>query len=132
MCEDGFYPCMSYLSMGLSRDLCAGVVEVLVSALPGENDRVKRKLMATLGELLFFVASQEKVGLPCSWRMEFHPGKMLMGALCRTPARTSHGRCRTGSPKSSAACLTKVKTRASRCLFSPTELELCDTMHSLS
>lgn len=50
-----------------SPSLCtsAGVIEVLTEALKDKNERVRRRIMATLGELLFYVATQQQV-LPCT------------------------------------------------------------------
>ncbi len=41
--------------------LDAGVVEVLTEGLKDKNERVRRRIMATLGELLFYVATQQQV-----------------------------------------------------------------------
>ena len=38
-----------------------GVIEVLTEGLKDKNDRVRRRIMATLGELLFYVATQQQV-----------------------------------------------------------------------
>ena len=40
----------------------AGVIEVLTEGLKDKNERVRRRIMATLGELLFYVATQQQVG----------------------------------------------------------------------
>lgn len=37
-----------------------GVIEVLTEALKDKNERVRRRIMATLGELLFYVATQQQ------------------------------------------------------------------------
>eukprot|EP00798_Chlamydomonas_sp_ICE-L_P014436 gene14436-20443_t len=39
-----------------------GVVEILVEALKDKNERVRRRVMATLGELLFYIATQQQDG----------------------------------------------------------------------
>ena len=39
------------------------MLNVLTAALLDDSDRVKRKVMATLGELLFFIVSQQQVRL---------------------------------------------------------------------
>ena len=39
----------------------AGVIDVLTEALKDKNERVRRRIMATLGELLFYVATQQQV-----------------------------------------------------------------------
>ena len=39
----------------------AGVIEVLAEGLKEKNERVRRRIMATLGELLFYVATQQQV-----------------------------------------------------------------------
>ena len=39
----------------------AGVIDVLTEALKAKNERVRRRIMATLGELLFYVATQQQV-----------------------------------------------------------------------
>ncbi len=41
--------------------LDAGVIEVLTEGLKDKNERVRRRIMATLGELLFYVATQQQV-----------------------------------------------------------------------
>lgn len=41
--------------------LPAGVIEVLADALCDKNEKVRRRVMATLGELLFYVATQQQV-----------------------------------------------------------------------
>lgn len=42
----------------------AGVLDVLTEALKDKNERVRRRIMATLGELLFYVATQQQVPTP--------------------------------------------------------------------
>ena len=42
----------------------AGVIDVLTEALKDKNERVRRRIMATLGELLFYVATQQQVATP--------------------------------------------------------------------
>lgn len=44
--------------------LLAGVIEVLADALSDKNEKVRRRVMATLGELLFYVATQQQVRKP--------------------------------------------------------------------
>ena len=45
----------------ISEELAAtGVVETLVEALRDKNERVRRRVAATLGELLFYVATQQQ------------------------------------------------------------------------
>lgn len=39
---------------------CAGIVEILTESLRDKTDRVRRRVMATLGELLFYVATQQQ------------------------------------------------------------------------
>lgn len=39
-----------------------GVVEALAEALKDKNEKVRRRVMATLGELLFYIATQQQVG----------------------------------------------------------------------
>ena len=41
--------------------LDVGVIEVLTEGLKDKNERVRRRIMATLGELLFYVATQQQV-----------------------------------------------------------------------
>jgi len=41
--------------------LDAGVIEVLTEGLKDKNEKVRRRIMATLGELLFYVATQQQV-----------------------------------------------------------------------
>ena len=47
--------------------MTAGVIEVLTEALKDKNERVRRRIMATLGELLFYVATQQQVHLFHFW-----------------------------------------------------------------
>lgn len=47
----------TYISDALSR---TGIVEVLSEALKDKNERVRRRVMATLGELLFYIATQQQ------------------------------------------------------------------------
>ncbi len=51
--------CKQWLS--ISAQITAGVIEVLAEALKDKNERVRRRIMATLGELLFYVATQQQV-----------------------------------------------------------------------
>lgn len=37
-----------------------GVIEILSEALKDKNERVRRRVMATLGELLFYIATQQQ------------------------------------------------------------------------
>lgn len=37
------------------------MIEVLADALSDKNEKVRRRVMATLGELLFYVATQQQV-----------------------------------------------------------------------
>ncbi len=48
-------------SFGMLCPLGAGVIEVLTEGLKDKNERVRRRIMATLGELLFYVATQQQV-----------------------------------------------------------------------
>ena len=50
----------------------AGVLNVLTAALLDDSDRVKRRVMATLGELLFFIVSQQQVRLRITQRAVCH------------------------------------------------------------
>lgn len=48
----------------------AGIVGVLTECLADSNERVRRRLMGTLGELLFYIASQAaERGTDCPWRI---------------------------------------------------------------
>ncbi|MEW5310458.1 MAG: hypothetical protein WDW38_002255 [Sanguina aurantia] len=47
----------TYISDALSR---SSIVEVLSEALKDKNERVRRRVMATLGELLFYIATQQQ------------------------------------------------------------------------
>ena len=47
------------------KSMCAGVIEVLADALSDKNEKVRRRVMATLGELLFYVATQQQVQYFC-------------------------------------------------------------------
>lgn len=47
----------------LCRTLAAGIIDVLAEGLRDENERVRRRMMATLGELLFYAATQSQVCL---------------------------------------------------------------------
>ncbi len=38
------------------------MVEILTEALRDKNERVRRRVMATLGELLFYIATQQQDG----------------------------------------------------------------------
>lgn len=49
------------MSISYQECLCAGVIEVLADALSDKNEKVRRRVMATLGELLFYVATQQQV-----------------------------------------------------------------------
>ena len=46
---------------GITVTVPAGVIEVLTEGLKEKNERVRRRIMATLGELLFYVATQQQV-----------------------------------------------------------------------
>ena len=46
---------------GIKVTVPAGVIEVLTEGLKEKNERVRRRIMATLGELLFYVATQQQV-----------------------------------------------------------------------
>ena len=48
----------------------AGIVGVLTACLADSNERVRRRMMGTLGELLFYIASQAaERGSDCPWRI---------------------------------------------------------------
>ncbi len=52
------------------RATVAGMVGVLTECLGDANERVRRRIMGTLGELLFYMASQAtERGSDCPWRI---------------------------------------------------------------
>ncbi len=52
---------MHHYSSDMRCLLDVGVIEVLTEGLKDKNERVRRRIMATLGELLFYVATQQQV-----------------------------------------------------------------------
>lgn len=58
--------------------IAAGLVTALVRGIQDENDRVRRRYMATLGELLFYVSSQGDKLSPC-WQVP----PSVVGAIIR-------------------------------------------------
>ena len=62
----------------------SGIVIVLTECLRDKNERVRRRAMATLGELLFYIATQQRGGAPAR-----AASSSAEGARSRTPPRTT-------------------------------------------
>ena len=81
--------------------LCAhaGVIDVLTEALKDKNERVRRRIMATLGELLFYVATQQQVQAPLATSLTFPAAAWLLAVLMKphhaTTPRQTLGRVKT-------------------------------------
>ena len=102
----GFGPghCVSYLRVKLKRG--ADIVAVLGETLADKTDRVRRRAMATLGELLFYVATQQTdaAQVPhCACHELPHESRPVNCGLCCAEAalhrcvakNVSHSRCET-------------------------------------
>ena len=57
--------CCKAMPVLQQHNVHAGVIDVLTEALKDKNERVRRRIMATLGELLFYVATQQQVQTTC-------------------------------------------------------------------
>ncbi len=60
--------------------VCVGLVEVLADGLADKNERVRRRVMACLGELLFYIATQQESSTRSAWSVS----SSTIGAVART------------------------------------------------
>lgn len=58
----------------------AGIVEALAEALRDKSEKVRRRAMASLGELLFYIASQQSEGTSAS---AWHVPSVTITLVCR-------------------------------------------------